>query len=115
MLAPKSALRKTVGSNAPASARRPKPDARDEPVTNPTQDASLHVQVSEVAEHQIGQVVKSKTRQTEAVERLHVPTAPGKKFEVHASQACNSSSHAATLCELVVKLGIELAENLLPT
>ena len=84
ILAPKSALRKTVESNAPACARRPKPDARDEPVTNPTQDAGLHLRDGEVAEHRIGQVVKSKTRQTEAVERLLVPTASGKEFEVHA-------------------------------
>ena len=35
ILAPKSAFRSMVESNAPASARRAGPDAREQPVTNP--------------------------------------------------------------------------------
>ena len=57
ILAPKSALRNTVESNAPASARRVEADALNDLVTNPSQDASLRVWVNKIAEHRIGQVV----------------------------------------------------------
>ena len=49
------------------------------------------------------------------MKRLGVSATPGKEFEVHTGQTGKASTHAAALGELAVKLGIERAENLLPT
>ena len=71
--------------------------------------------VEKVTKHRIGEIIERQAWQTKPVERFRVSATAGNKIEVHAGQTGDASSHAAALYELAVKLGIERAENLLPT
>ena len=58
--APKSALRQTFESNAPAGTWRAEPNCRHKSIADSAQNASLHMWVEEVAEHWISEAIERK-------------------------------------------------------